>query len=507
MKIETTPREDHQVTMTVEIEQDQMEGAKRRSARQLAKRGKIAGFRPGKAPYNVILQNYGEQAVIEGAIDILLEEVYPKALEEAEIEPGAQGSLEEMESLEPPKFIFTIPLKPEIDLGDYRKIRMDYKFKAPGKAELDAKLEELQRMYANTAEVERPIEEGDYIKADIVGKKVGAEGDEAVVYEKKDHPIFITEKKRESEEPFVGFAKKLIGASVGQKKSTTKTHGAKDENEDLRGAKVKYTTTINVVHGTELPELDDEFAAKLGVPTMDELRETIEKNIEDENRAEYDDEFFTALIDKIKEDATIKYPPQVLERETELVIEDMSQRLSQQGMEFEAYLKMQETTLEKFTEEEARPVAEKRLERGMIFDELAQREEIEINDGDLEAEFNQTMMNLASQGYNFNNVKGGARAQKAIANNVAQQSATQLMTRLTLDRMKDIATGDFAKAEKEAAKAAKASEAAKEAEKEKATQKAEKEKATEEKKAEEATGVEEKKAAEAPEEKSEEASE
>jgi len=147
------------------------------------------------------------------------------------------------------------------------------------------------------------------------------------------------------------------------------------------------------------------------------------------------------------------------------------------------------------------------LERGMIFDELAQREEIEINDGDLEAEFNQTMMNLASQGYNFNNVKGGARAQKAIANNVAQQSATQLMTRLTLDRMKDIATGDFAKAEKEAAKAAKASEAAKEAEKEKATQKAEKEKATEEKKAEEATGVEEKKAAEAPEEKSEEASE
>ena len=159
---------------------------------------------------------------------------------------------------------------------------------------------------------------------------------------------------------------------------------------------------------------------------------------------------------------------------------------------------MQEPDLEKFTEEEARPVAEKRLERGMIFDELAQREEIEIKEGDLEAEFNQTMMNLASQGYNFNNVKGGERAQKAIANNVAQQSATQLMTRLTLDRMKDIATGDFAKAEKAAAKAAKASEAAKEAEKEKA---AEKVKATEEKKAKKA------KEAETSEEKGEEASE
>ena len=73
MKIETTPREDHQVTLTVELEQDRMEGAKRRSARQLAKRGKIAGFRPGKAPYDVIRRQYGDEAIVEGAIDILLD--------------------------------------------------------------------------------------------------------------------------------------------------------------------------------------------------------------------------------------------------------------------------------------------------------------------------------------------------------------------------------------------------------------------------------------------------
>lgn len=468
MKIETTPRDDHQVTMTVELEQDKMEGAKRRAARQLAKRGKIAGFRPGKAPYNVIVKQYGEEAIVESAVDILLEEIYPKALEEAKIDPGAQGSLEEMESLEPPKFVFTIPLKPEIDLGDYHKIRMAYKYKKPGDAEVDAKLEELQKMYATTAEVERPIKEGDYVKVDIVGKKAGVEGDDAIVYEKTDHPIFITAKKREAEEPFVGFAKKLIGMSVGESKSTSKKFSKDHEDENLRETSVKYTVTINVVHGTKFPELDDEFAKKLGAgETMDLLREIIEKSLEEESRPEYDDEYFTALIDKVKEGATIKYPPQVLDRETEMVIEDMTQRLSQEGMEIEAYLKMQETTLEKFTEEEARPIAAKRLERGLIFNEIAQLEKLEINQNDLETEFNQTMMNLASQGYDFDKIKGGKRARKEISNNVAQQSATQLITRMTLDRMKDIATGDFAKAEKAAAKAAKEAEKEKAAEEEK----------------------------------------
>jgi hypothetical protein len=125
----------------------------------------------------------------------------------------------------------------------------------------------------------------------------------------------------------------------------------------------------------------------------------------------------------------------------------------------------------------------------MIFDELAQLEELEIAEGALESEFNQTLMGLASQGFNLDNVKGGARAQKEIANNVAQQSAAQLMTRMTLDRMKDIATGDFEKAQKEAEKAAKKTE--KEAAKA----------AKEEEKAEEPKEVE------VPEEKGEEASE
>ena len=457
LKIETTPREDHQVTLTVELEQDKMEGAKKRAARQLAKRGKIAGFRPGKAPYDVIRRQYGDEAIIEGAVDLLLDEIYPKALEEAKLDPSGPGSLEKMESVEPPIFIFTIPLKPEVDLGDYRKIRMAYKYKKPGDAEVDAKLEELQKMYGTTVPVERPIEEEDYVIVDVLGKKAKAEeGEDPVVFENEKLAVHVQAKKRENEEPFVGFGNKLTGMSVGESKTISKKYPKDHADESLREVSVKFKVTIKAVHGVEFPELDDDFVKTLGAgETMAEFREVLAKDIETESVSEYDDEFFTALIDEIKAGATIKYPPQVIEHETESVIADITQRISQQGMEFDAYLKMQSTTLEKFTEEEARPVAVKRLERGLIFDELARAEEIEVVEADLQNEFGQTMMQLQSQGYDLNNVKGGARAQKEIANNIARQSASQLITRMTLERIKDIATGDFEKAEKVAKKAEK----------------------------------------------------
>ena len=448
MKIETTPREDHQVTLTVEIDTDKFEGAKRRSARQLAKRGKIAGFRPGKAPYDVIRRQYGDEAILEGAIDIMLDEVYPKALEEADIQPAAAGSLEKVESFEPPIFVFTVPLRPEVDLGDYRKLRKAYKFKKPGKKDVDAKLEELQKMYATTETVERPIEEGDYVMTQIDGD-----------WERESHPVYIAPEKRENELPFVGFGKKLIGMSPDETKTITKTFPEDNEDEALRG-KVKFKVTVKTVRGTTFPELDDEFAKSVGVDSLEDLRNVLTENLEAEGKAEYDDEYFSELVEKIKEKATIKYPPQVLDREVEFVLEDIKQRLAQQGMEFDAYLKMQDTDLEKFTEEEARPVAQKRLERSLIFDEVARLEEIEVAENDLESEFNRTLMDLAQQGYDLNNVKGGERAQREIANNIAMQSATQIITRKTLDRLKAIATGEQEKLEKEAEEAAKAAKEA-----------------------------------------------
>jgi trigger factor len=132
----------------VEVDQEKLDTFKRRAATKMASRGSIPGFRPGKAPYDIVVRTYGEGAITEQAVDLFIDTEYSNILKEADVNPGAAGSLESVDSLTPPKFTFRIPLAPEVDLGDYHSLRIDG---APGQ-DIDAALEEMP-MYATTENV------------------------------------------------------------------------------------------------------------------------------------------------------------------------------------------------------------------------------------------------------------------------------------------------------------------------------------------------------------------
>ena len=105
MKIETQPQEDQQVKIIAEIEPEKMEGFKIRAARKISRNSKISGFRPGKAPYDVVRRQYGDAVIEQEAVEIMLDELYPQILDEAGIKPSAAGTLEEIISMDPPKKI------------------------------------------------------------------------------------------------------------------------------------------------------------------------------------------------------------------------------------------------------------------------------------------------------------------------------------------------------------------------------------------------------------------
>ena len=117
MKIETTTRDDHQVRIVAEFDPEFMEKFKHQAARKISQNAHIPGFRPGKAPYDVVRRTYGEDAIEKEAIEIMLDEVYPQVLKEAAIEPAGVGNLEEIISQNPPKFAFVVPLMPKVDPG------------------------------------------------------------------------------------------------------------------------------------------------------------------------------------------------------------------------------------------------------------------------------------------------------------------------------------------------------------------------------------------------------
>ncbi|MCK6539977.1 MAG: trigger factor [Anaerolineales bacterium] len=449
MKIEKTLEEDHEARLVVEIEAEKMEGYKRRAARKISEHGKIPGFRPGKAPYHMVVLNYGEQAVLEQAIDYLVDDEYSNILKEAGVEPGAMGSLEAIDSFNPPRLIFRVPLAPEVDLGDYHSVRMPYEWSAPSQEEVDKALEDLRQMYAATENVEREAQEGDYVLVDLKS--------ETTEMNRTGFPAYIRE-ARDLEWPWSGFAKELVGMKPGDTKTIQHTFPEDWEVEELRGKAVEVEITVKIVRGTILPKLDDEFAKSTGIAgTLEELREAVRADLESRSRAEYDDKYFVELIEKIKEGATFKYHRATLDHESEHVLNDLSDRLAQQRMDLETYLKSRNTTREQFIEEEVVPVAKRRLERSLILDEIVRREKLEVSDESLDAEFNLALNALVMQGLDMRKIRGGKKGQQQFAQAVAMESMNRALTRNALELLKSIAIGEYKTPEERAAEAEAAS--------------------------------------------------
>jgi trigger factor len=457
LKIDKTIEENHEAKLVVEIDPETMDKYKRKAARKMSERGKIAGFRPGKAPYDIVVRTYGEQAVLEQAVDFMIDAEYSNILQEADVNPGAAGSLESVDSLEPPKFTFRVPLAPEVDLGDYHSIRLPYEWTAPGEAEVDKAVEDLRQMYSTTENVEREAQEGDYVLVDVKS--------ETTELNRTGFAAFIRKEERDTEWPYNGFARELVGLKPGDTKTIQHTFPEDWEVEDLRGKDTEMEVTVKTVRAVTMPELDDEFAKTVGAgETIAELREAVQKDVEARSKSDYDDKYFVDLIEKIKEGATIKYHQHSLEHEAEHVLEDLSQRLSQQNMDLETYFKLRDTTREKFLEDEAMPVAKKRFERSLILDELVRKENIEVDNASLDAEFNQTLSALTMQGVDLNKVRGGRKGQQQLAQAVAMESANRVLTRKALEVLKSIATGEYKPPEEKQAEAVASEEAAPEVE-------------------------------------------
>jgi trigger factor len=436
LNIEKQYQEDHSVKLIVEVDQEKMNTYKRRAATKISAHSKVPGFRPGKAPYEIVVRTVGEAAVTEQAVDLFIDTEYSSILKEADVNPGAAGTLESVDSVEPPKFTFRIPLAPEVDLGDYHSVRLPYEWVAPDEKAVDAALEDLRQMYSATENVDRPVEVGDYVLVDV--------NSETPELNRTGFATFVRSEDRDTEWPYNGFAKELIGLSVGENKTVEHSFPEDWEVEELKGKKVEIGITVKTVRGVILPDLDDELAKKTGAgETLDDLKEAVKKDVEKRSQDEYDDKYFVELIEKVKEGATIKYNAHSVEHEGEHVLSELSNRLAQQNMDLETYFKVRETTREKFIEEEVNPVAKKRLERGLLLDEIVREEKIQIDNAALEAEYNNTLMGLAQQGMDLSKIPGGKKGQKQLSEAIAMESASRVVTRKALETLKSIAMGEY----------------------------------------------------------------
>ncbi|MEJ5225603.1 MAG: trigger factor, partial [Anaerolineales bacterium] len=323
--------------------------------------------------------------------------------------------------------------------------RKPYAFVPPDENKVQEALQDLRRMYATTETVDRPIRDGDFVLVDVKGEKAKAkEGEDLSSLSRNSYAVMVREGERDDDWPFPGFPAKLMGMAPGETREFKHKFSKDHADETLAGASVTFTVTVKTVRGMTLPELDDEFAKTVGGGnTLDELMTNLRESLTRQAKAEYDDKYFTELIEDIKAVATLKYPPQVLEHEAEHVLEELKHRLSHQGMDFATYLKMREMDEETFKQQEVMPVAKKRLERSLIIDEVARTQKFEIDEESLKQAFAEDWTNLVMRDENLARDAQKGRVSKDLLNAVMMDSANRLIVERVLDHLKLVATGQF----------------------------------------------------------------
>jgi len=442
LKTETQPRDDHQVRLITEIEPEAFEKTKRQAARKISQQTKIPGFRPGKAPYDVVRRVIGEDAIQKEAIELTIDRVYPEAIKEAGIKPAAPGTLDEIVSVDPVKLAFLVPLAPTVELGDYREVRVPYELEPLSDEKVDKFIDRLRTSYATAEPVERPAQEGDMVYATVTGKLTQPEEgkDPIIVNERPVQAVLRQGDQDEDEWPFSGFALQLAGLSGGDEKTILHTFSEESKFDALRGKEVEFQVKVQSIKSMTLPELNDEFAQTLGeFSDVAALRESIRTGLETNAREEYDQGYFSRVIDKVAENAQIHYPPQVLEDEINSVLQTIERDLARQNMDLETYLKVRQMDRETIIENEIKPTAVRRLERSLLLDEVARAEKIELDNQELETTFSETLAELQNSG-DFENMRKKVGANR-LANAVAMEAVSRLMNRRVLERLKAIATG------------------------------------------------------------------
>ncbi|MDO9085740.1 MAG: trigger factor [Anaerolineaceae bacterium] len=436
MKIETIPQEDHQVKIEAEFEDELFESFKRRAARKIAKQAKIPGFRPGKAPYDVVLRMYGEGVINEEAVELLIDEQYAKVLDEATIEPSGPGALKEIVSMEPLKLSFMVPLKPEIVLGDYKEIQLEYTPEAVSEDEITEFLARLQKNYATAEPVDRAIEKGDLVYFKLKGL-----ANEETILEELPVQFVVGDDQQKDNWPFENFSNELIGLKESEDKEIEHTFGEENEDDRFKGKTIKFVVNVQSVKTLSLPELNDDFAKLLGqFEDYAALEKAVRDQQESNKKQEYDEKYFSELISKYAEQATVKFPPFMVDEEIEQMFKSLERDLKQQNLDVETYLKLLKKEKEEYIEENVRPAAINRVKNSLIIEKFAQEEKVEVPKKDIDGIINDTVQML----HNMPDQKGKkAKVTNEMVNNVAYNAISRLYNQRTLEKMKALATGEL----------------------------------------------------------------
>ena len=373
--------ETNRAALEIVIPKDQFDAEVTKVYRKEAKRITIPGFRKGKAPRSIIEKMYGKGVFYEDALNALLPDVLEEAVKEADIEAVSSPDLELGEIDENGVALTaTYWTKPEITVKSYKGLKAEKTVRKADKSEVEADLERVRQRNSRTIEVtDRAAKKDDIAIIDYEGKIGGKafEGGKA-----DGHRL-----KLGSGQFIPGFEEQIVGHKIGDEFDVTVTFPDNYHAEELQGKEAVFSVALNGIETVELPVLDDEFAKDVSeFDTLAAYKKDIEAKLNDRYAAESDRQVEEQLLEQIVDAIEGEIPAVMYDTECDNMFRDYENRLMQQGLSMDMYLKYTGSTAEK-VKEEFRPQAEKQVKAQLALEAVAKAEKIKVSDKDVAAEY------------------------------------------------------------------------------------------------------------------------
>ncbi len=380
MKITRKDLTSSQIELTVEMDVNDIQPYLQHAASHISQHLNISGFRPGKAPYAMIKREIGEDKIFQEAIDDMINSSLAQAIREQGTYPYGDPKLDIKKAVPVNQFeyVATMDVYPKVELGKWPTDKVKKQDSKPTQEELDNALKELAKMMMKEEVVDRAAEKGDktLVDFDVLVAGVPIEGGSS-----KDYPVVIGEGKM-----IPGFEDQLIGMKAGDKKDF-KLNFPKEYKPDLAGKEADFKIGLNQVLVRTAPEINDEFAKRVGMDTKADLLKKLEENItnekSDKNRQRAEIEAVKKVVDAAK---IGDLPEKMVHDEIHRLLHEFEHDLSHQGIDMQTYLKGIGKNAGEL-EKEFEPRAIERLKTSMVVEEVAETEKLQVNEKEVDVEW------------------------------------------------------------------------------------------------------------------------
>ena len=391
MQTTNTPLPKSRLQLEFELPPERLSKAIDQAVGRLGRQTRVPGFRPGKAP-RVMLERYlGATAIVDEAVDHLVEEAFREAMTEQDLLPLASPEVEITQNEEGKALIFKaiVQVRPDVTIGDYDHFGFKPEIKPVDETMVEKVLDELREDQASLEPVtDRGAEKGDYAVLAFVGTRDGVPFDGG---SSDRMPLILGEERL-----IPGFEGHLMGAVKGEEREFDIVFPEDYQEASLRDQTAHFAVTVKDLRHKALPVADDAFARSVGkfedlAELKAELRKRLEAGALDRARHEFADQ----IIDYATANATIDLPDVLVDQEVEVMHDELRSALARQGLDEATYLKVVAKT-EADIHTEFRPQAEKRVKTLMVLSEIARARGVEVPDKDIDGEIERARSRYAN---------------------------------------------------------------------------------------------------------------